>query len=69
MAGLPTQSDLASRQQQAQERLRELKDKYNEFVNFWETFQKEEADLLKEVHQHLDKEKLQVILKHIDNNP
>ena len=68
MGGLPTQSDLTSRKKEAEKKLLELKNSYNNFIDFWEKFQKEEKELLKDLHQHLDKEKLEIILKHISNN-
>jgi hypothetical protein len=68
MGGLPTQSDLLSRKKDAEDKLLKLKRSYDNFIDFWEQFQREETGLLKELHNHLDKEKLKVILKHIDNN-
>lgn len=68
MGGLPTQSDLLSRKKEAEKKLLELKNSYDNFIDFWEKFQKEESGLLKDLHKHLDKEKLQIILKHIGNN-
>lgn len=68
MGGLPTQSDLLLRKKEAEKKLLELKNSYDNFIDFWEKFQKEESGLLKDFHKHLDKEKLQIILKHIDSN-
>lgn len=68
MGGLPDELQLASRKKDAEDKLLELKKSYDNFIEFWEKFQKEETGLLKDLHNHLDKEKLKIILNHIDNN-
>lgn len=68
MGGIPSQSQLLDRQKKAQDRLLQLKDSYENFLTFWQQFQKEEKSLTKELHKHLDAEKLRSVLKHIDKN-
>ncbi|MBI2038118.1 MAG: hypothetical protein HYT15_04310 [Candidatus Magasanikbacteria bacterium] len=68
MGGLPSQTQLTDRQKKAEETLSQLKDSYNNFISFWEKFQNEERVLIKDLHKHLDKEKLESVLKHIEQD-
>ncbi len=68
MGGLPSQTQLTDRQKKAEETLSQLKDSYNNFISFWEKFQNEERALIKDLHKYLDKEKLESVLKHIEQD-
>ena len=68
MGGIPSQSELEERQKQAHNKLLQLKEAYNNFVYFWEKMQNEEKQLLGEVQEHVDAEKLKSILKNIEES-
>lgn len=65
MEELPSQPQLLARQQEAQEKLRQLKDAYDEFIIFWQQLENQEKQILKEVHGQLDTAQMQSILQNI----
>lgn len=65
MEELPSQPQLLARQQEAQEKLRQLKDAYNEFIIFWQQMESQEKQIIKEIHGQLDTTQVQSILQNI----
>ncbi len=68
MGGLFPQSELEDRQKKAQQKLLQLKEAYNNFIYFWNQMEQEEKALLKDVHEHIDEEKLKSVLKNIEQH-
>jgi len=61
-------AQVTARQQDAQKKLDQLNDAYLKFISEWEKIEKEEKELLREMHRIVDKEKIQKVLTFIDKH-
>ncbi len=64
---LPSPTDLSRRQEAATARITRLQTAYREFLTTWKQIEQEEADLLDEVHNFIDKTHIHDVLQKIDS--
>lgn len=62
---VPSSQALDQRAAKAEERLRRLRESYTQFVKEWESIQHEEFQLLRSLHDDVDKQQLHAVLEKI----
>jgi len=67
MNQFPTREELETRSRKAEERLREIQDAYNTFVEKAAELEQEEAELMKQLASNIDQAKMYSILSKIDS--
>ena len=64
---MPTQAQLDKRAEEAEKRIKTLRDSYDTFLASWEKIMDEENTIKKELLGHVDTAKMHAILTHIDS--
>jgi len=64
---VPTQQEIDERKKQTEKKIADLRSAYEQFLSVWSDIEKEEQELLEEMHQHIDRSQLHGVLKKIDS--